>query len=204
MSQSDIVVAREATPIHMILEVGMRAVFGYGSLLSIASLESTLGRRYEASRVLCEVRGWRRTWDVAMPNNKYYAQCPEGPVRPKRVIYLNVRPDVSGSVNGILFVISADELAAYDRREWIYSRTRVNQGLIGVRVTGGDAWLYVGRPEYLFPAPLSWRDGGIRRTYLQMLAAAHGEFGDVFRDRFEASTQSVPEELIFEDRAEGR
>ena len=52
------------------------ALFGYGSLLSVASLEQTLQRRYDGPLVACSVEGWRRTWNVAMPNQTFYTETP--------------------------------------------------------------------------------------------------------------------------------
>src|SRR5690348_14194361 len=96
------------------------ALFGYGSLISIASLERTLGRSYDGPYLPCVLQGWRRSWNVSMPNqNTFYAETPQGRMWPEQIIYLNIREAGGGQVNGMLFVVDHNELEAFDRREWI-------------------------------------------------------------------------------------
>src|SRR6185503_11567458 len=105
------------------------ALVGYGSLLSLTSLERTLGRAYTGPFLTCAVRGWRRTWDAAMPNDvpdkSFYEDRPQGRMTPEFILYLNVRRDPSTNVNGVVFVVDPDELVEYDRRESIYDRVDV-------------------------------------------------------------------------------
>src|SRR5215831_11815222 len=93
---------------------GETALVGYGSLLSRPSLERTLGRTYTGPFLRCTVRGWRRTWDAAMPNRQFYTEGPEGRTTPRAILYLNVKRDPSMDINGVIFVVDDEELAAYD------------------------------------------------------------------------------------------
>src|SRR6266704_6564995 len=77
------------------LKAGETALVGYGSLLSIPSLERTLGRTYTGPFLRCVVRGWRRTWDAAMPNERFYTEGADGRMTPEAILYLNVRRDAS-------------------------------------------------------------------------------------------------------------
>lgn len=182
------------------LRDGESALFGYGSLLSIESLERTLGRRYTGPFLVCWLEGWRRSWDVAMPNRVFYADLPSGRVYPEHILYLNIRRSPGSRVNGVLFVVNSEELAAYDRREWIYDREDVTGELSGVSITSGRAYIYVAKRERLMVGVTSPQYAAVRATYLEILEDGFKGLGEDFRAEFEASTDPVPRHLIIPDR----
>jgi len=181
---------------------GQTALFGYGSLCSISSLERTLGRRYEGPFLNCQVEGWRRGWDIGMPNHAYFFNSPAGRVYPDNILYLNVRPHAVSLLNGTLFLVDNDELERFDGREWIYSRHRINDQLRGVRLEKGDAYLYVARPEYVMEQVESPHQAAIRGSYLRILEEAFRDLGEEFRDAYQRSTDTAPPQLIIEDQRE--
>jgi cation transport regulator ChaC len=87
------------------LDNGKVAIFGYGSLILLESMERTLGRKYTLSRYACHLRGWKRVWTSLYPNSTFYFLGPDGERSyPKNILYLNVcRSDVS--INGVVYVI---------------------------------------------------------------------------------------------------
>src|SRR5262245_34524139 len=91
---------------------GEAALFGYGSLLSIPSLESTLGRKYTGPFVPSRLAGWRRQWDAALPNTSFYTDTPQGRLYPDWILYLNVRREPGSVMNGMVFIVNPAELAA--------------------------------------------------------------------------------------------
>lgn len=177
------------------------ALFGYGSLLSIESLERTLGRHYTGPLYVSWLDGWRRTWDVAMPNRTFYADFPTGQVYPEHILYLNIHRSSGSCVNGILFVVNSDDLASYDKREWIYNRIDVSGELSGACVPKGRAFVYVGKQERLMRGVTTLQDAAVRNSYLEMLEVGLKEHGEDFRRQFEASTESVPQHLIIQDHS---
>lgn len=181
------------------LNDGEAALFGYGSLLSVRSMERTLGRAYQRPFIPCELRRWRRTWDIAMPNQVFYAETPTGLMYPENILYLNVCRDSHADLNGILFVVNTNELEAFDRREWIYDRENVTSDLCGVTLRGGDAYLYVGKPQYTLRGVMNQTRAAVRRTYLEIVEAGLSELGDPFRLGYERSTDPVPISLIIDD-----
>lgn len=185
------------------LITGQTALVGYGSLLSRSSLEGTLGRSYTGLFLQCTVRGWRRTWDAAMPNRKFYAEGVEGRITPRAILYLNVKRDPSTDINGILFVVNQDELAAYDRRESIYERVDVRSDL-DVKIEGGQIYMYVCRPEYCIAHSHSPADAAVRATYLQIIEQGLLDFDQEFRQHYEKSTDIPPAHLIIDDRVESQ
>jgi pimeloyl-ACP methyl ester carboxylesterase/cation transport regulator ChaC len=189
----------ETLPRTIQLQPDEHAVFAYGSLLSIASLERTLGRSYRGPFVVCAIEGWRRRWNVAMPNETFAYRDTNGWITPQQIFYLNVEPRPGERVTGILFVVNADDLKRFDRREWIYDRVDVTTMLRGVTIEGGAAWVYCGKPEYVSEFPATRQLGAIRRTYLDILADGHQALGLDFIRAYENSTDPVPQSLIIDD-----
>jgi len=199
MNQSG-VAAQTADQAGIRLLPGQTALVGYGSLLSLPSLERTLGRTYTGPFIPCMVSGWRRTWDAAMPNRTFHEERPGGPMTPETILYLNVRRDPRTRLPAILFVVGPEELQAYDKRESIYDRVDVTDDL-NVRVEGGRAYIYVCRHEYCLSHVDSAEKGAIRATYLQIVENGLAQLGEDFRQGYVASTDAVPEHLVIEDRS---
>jgi hypothetical protein len=186
---------------ELALREGECAVFGYGSLLSRASLEATLRGRYGRPLLECELAGWSRTWDIAMPNAAFYADTPAGRLVPASILYLNIsRAGAPAAVNGVLIALSPDQLEAMDRREWIYDRFDVTGALRGVRVTGGPAFAYVAKLEYVLRDVARPEDAAVRASYLEIIETGLAELGPACRAAYERSTEPVPAHLVIADR----
>jgi cation transport regulator ChaC len=197
MNESGLATQPAERPVIRLLP-GQTALVGYGSLLSLPSLERTLGRVYTGPFLPCIVRGWRRTWDAAMPNRTFYEERPGGRMTPETILYLNVRRAPETNLPAIVFVVGAEELDAYDRREAIYDRVDVTDEL-NVRIEGGRAYIYVCRPENCLTAVASAEKGAIRSTYLRIVENGLAELGEDFRNEYVASTDAVPEHLVIDD-----
>jgi gamma-glutamylcyclotransferase (GGCT)/AIG2-like uncharacterized protein YtfP len=109
-------------------------VFGYGSLAA------------EMGGVPCRLRDHRCHWGVAMDNRevipgyKVYLD-PETGERPAvHVAYLSITPERGAHVDGCVFEVTGDQLAALDRRERNYDRRDVSD-LVDV---DGPVWAYLG------------------------------------------------------------
>lgn len=48
---------------------GKVALIGYGSLMSVASMERTLGHTYTDKFIPIHINGYERVWNFAVPNN---------------------------------------------------------------------------------------------------------------------------------------
>lgn len=191
------------------LKPGESAIFGYGSLLSIASLEKTLGRNYSGPFIACELEGWRRSWDVAMPNKEatkkpgqwiFYAETSSGRMYPDNILYLNVRRISGSRINGTLFVVNSQDLRGFNEREWIYNRVDATNQLHGASVEDGTAYVYVARPEYVMTNVASPAQAAVRKTYLEHLERGFNNLGESFRIQFEASSDPVPSHLVISDK----
>lgn len=181
------------------LRPGEAGIFGYGSLLSRASLERTLGRKYEPALQTASLPGWRRTWDVRQPNRAYYAESAQGRVYPENILYLNVTGQPGSVLNGVVIVVTAEQLAAFDQREWMYDRIAVTRDLHDVRIVGGDVFLYAAKPEFVLRDVKSPRLAAVRATYLEIVETGLAALGPSFRASYERSTDPVPGDLVIED-----
>lgn len=183
------------------LHRGEAAVFGYGSLLSIESLELTLGHRYTGLFQPCWLKGWRRTWDIIVPNaRRFYAELANERMYPDNIIYLNIRLSPGDLVIGVLFVVNEEDLFSYDGREWIYNRQEISEALSGVTLTGGPAFVYVGKSEYRLGTANSPCYAAVRATYLDTIETGLRALGEEFRLHYQSSSDPVPQHLIINDR----
>jgi gamma-glutamylcyclotransferase (GGCT)/AIG2-like uncharacterized protein YtfP len=162
-------------------------VFGYGSLLERASGEEVR---------VCELAGYRRTWNVAMDNSrtipgyKHYVDAESGERRPWFVTFLNIVRDADARVNGVLLSADASLLERLDRRERNYERTDVTDGLR--ETVDGKAWAYVGLPDAVRRFELGRRLGRavISREYHERVRDDFTSAGAL--ERFEELTEAPP------------
>jgi len=181
---------------RLALSAGEFAMFGYGSLLWKRSMELTLGKPYLGPRPACTIRGWRRTWDVMMPNRSFYTEAGGTEITPDNIVYLNVSRSPETLLNGVLYVITAEQMAQFDSREWIYDRITVTKDLVDLTVEGGDVALYVGKNEYRVPLGSTFREAAIRQSYIEIVNNGLKDLGDDFAAKYSASTDTPPPELI--------
>jgi hypothetical protein len=178
---------------------GETALVGYGLLLSRATVDATLGHEYSGPYVACHVEGWRRSWDVTMPNASFYYERDGHRVYPEKILYLNVRRDPGTVMNCAVFVVDNDDFAAVNAREWIYDSVVATSDLRGIRVEGGDALIYTGKAEHIIRSAARASDVAIRRSYLQMLDGVLDASGPVTRADYRSTTDPVPKHLIVDD-----
>jgi hypothetical protein len=127
---------------------GHEFVFGYGSLAALPE-GAAASRTRGTGGFVCDLRGHRRQWGVAMDNGrdlpgyKHYTDA-DGRRPPVFVCFLDVVADPRAAVNGLCVPVDAARLAALDARERNYERRDVS-----ALVDGGGArvWTYVGRRE---------------------------------------------------------
>ena len=181
------------------LSQGETAVVGYGSLLSVPSISKTLGREYDGPFVTCHVEGWRRCWDVSMPNQAFYYEEDGERIYPEKILYLNVRPEPGALINCVVFVVAPDELEAMHHREWIYDSAALTSSLRGVRIEGGEAIMYVAREEHVVRDARSPRDAAVRASYVRIVERALEKVDSGFRAEYQRTTDPAPERLVIQD-----
>lgn len=178
---------------------GRVAVFAYGSLVSRASCEATLGEPL-AGLWPAELTGWRRGFIQARRNRlceKTFARRSDGEI-PEWVLGLNVGPARAEAwVNGALIELSAAGRERLDRRELRYLRRDVSAA---VRSTGPGApsfdlvYTYVARPEH--HAPSAPAGAVILRSYAETVEAAFADLGPGELERYRDSTEVPAVEIM--------
>jgi cation transport regulator ChaC len=172
-------------------------VFGYASL--VEALHTTPTREVRAEGFVADLRGHRREWAVAMDNSrdlpgyKYYVE-PETRERPRvYVTFLDLEPDPTGSVNGVVFPVAGDEtLDALDRRERNYTRRDVTEELS--TAAEGRVWAYFGTPDARERHALGRSAGTavVSGEYLERVRGCFAQLGAEELRRYDASTATPP------------
>ena len=170
------------------------AVFGYGSLVDVASLAATLGRPIEVA-ALARLRGWRRTWGLARDNelSEKTFELADGS-RPRFCLGLDLVPDREAPPpNGALFEVTDAELDRLDVREIRYERVDVTAG-IDSDLRCDRVITYRSRPEHRAPTP---RAGSVLiSTYLAAVENAFDALGPGQRELFRETTGPPPAAVV--------
>jgi hypothetical protein len=169
-------------------------VFGYGSLLDRGDGGSELA----GGPYMCDLSGYRRTWNVAMDNTrsipgyKYYVDRATGERAPWYVAFLNIVPDSDATVNGVVFEASHSLLTRLDQRERNYTRIDVSAGLSDT--VDGTVWAYVGSDAAIERFRIGYRTGRavISRDYYEGVCGNFAELGAGALQRFVELTDGAP------------
>ena len=175
------------------------AVFAYGSLVSPASAELTLGRPVAISAPV-RLAGWRRRWGAARDNNtveKTFAHADDGHVPPYLLgLTLDPAPAEDGP-NGALLEVAEQELDRIDLRELRYHREDVTAAFAGSPGPGEEydrVFAYRARPEHRIASPPA--GAAIVAGYVRAVEAAFDELGPGELALFRKTTGPLPVETI--------
>jgi hypothetical protein len=187
---------------------GMAGMIGYGTLMSLSSLEKTLGHRYEGQAYPVHVRDYVRGWAFRRPLNDPQAD----PATAKRtdacflrndervpfegMVNLNVYPEKNGRMNCILYVLAEEDLRKVDEREGGYQRVDVTGRIEEHEFSGGRVYMYAGLPEHPDTAAADPGKYILIREYVDQVTAACDGIGREFRAEFESSTRPVAHPVV--------
>lgn len=163
-------------------------VFGYGSLVSLASLGRTLQRQpvLGVDVFAATLDGYQRRWNYAISK----ARGRDRAGRLWTLIALGLAVDATARVNGVVARVSVEELEHLDRRESRYDRVDVTQLIDADAALGIDASVvtYVPRPAAIaaMQAAGEARQAAIERRYWDLVLDAFDNLGQ--RDEFLATT----------------
>jgi hypothetical protein len=170
------------------------AVFGYGSLVNVASLTETLDRPVEVAAI-ARLRGWRRTWGLARDNavSEKTFELVDG-ARPQFCLGLDVCPDPQAPApNGALFAVTEPELDRLDLREIRYERVDVTEA-IEADAHFDRVITYRARPEHRAATP---RAGSVLiATYLEAVERAFDALGPGQLELFRETTGPPPVQVV--------
>ena len=157
-------------------------VFGYGSLV------------LEGAGSLEMLPGHRRVWGVAtdnvrrIPGYKTYLSRSNGNRVDVYVAFVDIEPDPSSVVRGLVRPVSEEELAELDLRERNYERVDVTD-LIETDF-GGPVWTYRGSAEGRARLDCGRAEGRavVSKDYVERVHEGLRALGDGELERFEAQS----------------
>jgi hypothetical protein len=178
-------------------QVGM---IGYGSLMSLQSMEESLGREYLDSSYIVHVGGYEREWTYIRRNDdpltgpdttgkKGFYIHNNDTVPFHSTISLNIAENKNSTINGILYIISKKELELFDKREIGYKRIDVTRGIQEYEITNGKVYTYMATPEYTKGIAFDSVSDIIEKSYVELVYQACDSLGVTFRKEYDVSTK---------------
>jgi cation transport regulator ChaC len=188
-------------------------VFGYASLVSPASVSTTLGHEIDPGGFsVARLLGWRRAWNVGSDRTSHPERTlvrSDGTAFAGVTAVLGLVPADDSGCDGAVFAVTPDDLALLDVRERNYDRVDVTAavGWPG-KPAGCVVFTYVPREsaiERLRAAQSRGRPVRVRAGYLQLVETAFTAIGrlEVYRGSTSAPPFPVEELRIVVDPAAG-
>jgi len=181
---------------------GLTGIISYGSLISVPSMEKTLGHKYEGPIHEVHLLGYERVWTCVRPwdssTRKFSAYVLRGEERVPILgaAELNIYPKKTGKINGVLYLITDDELLSFDQRERGYQRVEVTEKIEEFSFSGGKVYVYEGLPG----SPLDpSEEKGIYiliKEFFDMVNEACDSRGEDFRKEFDRTTRPCEYEVV--------
>jgi len=187
---------------------GSARLIAYGSLISLPSMEQTLGHKYEGPIRQIHLKGYERAWTCLRPNNDPLANSASIEkidaffLRDNErvpfigTVQLNIHPKKRGRINCILYLITNEELLRLDKREYDYRRVDVTDKIEEFRFRGGKVYVYEGLPGRTGG---SSPDKGIYiliKEFADLVTGACDAIGKNFRGEFDKSTRPCAYQVV--------
>jgi hypothetical protein len=175
------------------------AVFGYGSLVSRASIAETLGHDAPPPRV-ARLAGWRRRWSLVRDNSraeKGFAPIDSDPFDFCLGLNLERSPESAADAwpNGALIELTEAELDRLDLRELRYDRVEVTGDLRVAAARDFDAvFTYVAKAENYAPTPPP--RSVVLASYVRACEQAFAELGEDELVAFGLTTGPAPVPVV--------
>ena len=155
-------------------------VFGYGSLVSPTSLASTIGRHVASDDIVAvDLHGYGRRWNYGSLHLRGDWRDDDIDIHQGVVISLGLVPSDTEHCNGVVVLVTDDELAQLDWRERDYERTDVTDR-IETDLAGLPIVTYVPRSSAVerYEAARDDHRAAIRRSYWDLVDQAFVDLGD--------------------------
>jgi len=187
---------------------GLLGMIGYGTLMSLPSLEKTLGHPYEGQVYQVHVRDYVRSWAFRRPNNDPHANAAAAEKidacflrNDERIpfagtVNLNVYPEKNSRMNCILYLLTDEDLLKVDKRERDYKRVDVTDQIEEYDFSGGRVYIYEGLPQHPETAAADPRKYLVVKEYIDQVTAACDLIGKDFRAEFDRSTRPIAYQVV--------
>jgi cation transport regulator ChaC len=174
-------------------------VFGYGSLVSTESIESTLRRGIDRSTFeYAQLRGWKRAWNVGSDKQSHPERTfrlEDGSEFDGLTVVLGIERSGSGHrCDGSVFCVTRQDLNLLDVRERNYERIEVTD-LISWAGKPDNRVVYTYCPRAVAVAKIddakaSHRPINVRKGYKELVETAFDQIGRL--DSYRRTTPGIP------------
>ena len=174
-------------------------VFGYGSLVSPESIESTLRRGIDRSTVeYARLRGWKRSWNVGSDKRSHPERTfrlADGSEFDGVTVVLGIERSASGDgCDGSVFRVTRQDLDLLDVRERNYERIEVTD-VISWAGKPDSCVVYTYRPSAVAVAKIDdararHRPINVRKRYRDLVETAFDQIGRLHSYRL--TTPRIP------------
>ncbi|MFG3557459.1 gamma-glutamylcyclotransferase family protein [Micromonospora sp. NPDC047557] len=174
-------------------------VFGYGSLVSPQSVESTLGHEVDQARFNYAIlAGWRRSWNVASDKGSHPERTfrlADGSEYTGVTVVLGIEESRSSAgCNGSVFPVSRQDLSLLDVRERNYERREVTRWVTWAgKPDQCTVYTYVPTAEAmekLAAAQASRRQINVRAGYVNLVHRAFAQINQL--ESYHLTTERPP------------
>jgi len=164
-------------------------------------MQQTLGHTYNGPNYEVHLRGYERVWTCVRPFNDpkaiaagakkidvYFLRDTER-VPVIGAAELNIYPKKEGWINGVLYLITNEELLSLDKRERGYRRVDVTDRIEEFRFRGGKVYVYEGLPGSPVASSADKGTYILIKEFFDLVTGACDLRGKKFRDDFDKSTR---------------
>lgn len=166
-------------------------VFGYGSLVSPASMAATIGRTVAPNDVaVAHLHGYGRRWNYGSLHLRGDWHHDGVDITQGLVVSLGLVASDTEICNGVIVRVTADELAMLDWRERDYERTEVSDLIrLDERSVVEPVVTYVPRPSAIerYESARDEQRAGIRQSYWELVHAAFDDLGHDHLEHYAAT-----------------
>ena len=187
---------------------GLAGMIGYGTLMSVPTLEQALGHAYEGPIYQVHARDYVRGWAYRRPMNDPQAKAAAAGkintcflLNNERIpfdgmVSLNIYPEKNGRMNCILYLLTGEDLLKVDKWESGYSRVDVTDKIEEYDFSGGRVFIYEGLPEHADTAAADPKKYILIKEYFDQVTTACDRIGKDFRAEFDKSTMAIAYQIV--------
>lgn len=187
---------------------GSAGIVAYGSLMSLPSMEQTLGHKYQGPIKQIHLTGYEREWICVRPFNDPRANSAD--IKKIEAFFLrgnervpfngtaelNIHPNKKGRINAILYVVSNVDMIGFDKREWGYRRVDVTDKIEEFKFRGGKVYVYEGVPRRSDGPSAEKGTYLLIKEFADLVTGACDAIGKDFRDEFDKSTRPCVYQVV--------
>ena len=194
------------------IKSGFVGMIGYGTLMSVKSLEQTLKHKYNDSLYQVHLINYIRGWTYFVPINdppkkstedsRYYGFILQGndSIAFDGMVNLNIEPKEKSKINCILYIISEEDLLKFDKREFGYQKVDVTNQIEEYNFIGGKVYVYEHFPETKEISKIDTNKYILVKNYVDFITNACDSIGKIFRNEFDESTNPPTTQIVPYDK----